>query len=830
MIEKARRLEADELTYVCDPGQLPFETTDELPDLMTVIGQERAVRAIDFGVQIPSYGFNIYAMGPSGTGRSTTVWKFLQRKAQEEPVPDDWCYVHNFADPRRPRAIRLPAGYGNQLRDDMAELVDDLQRAIPAALESEDHSRQVNAIVKEAGQARDEILEKLEQQVKRRGFTLVQTATGLGVAPVVDNQVLGPEQYRALDEDTRKRLDAEHPDLQQDLERAMRGLRALDKDTKERLRSLTREVADRVIGDYIDDLESQYARFESVLEYLKAVRRDIVENVADFRPEPEVEDEPESDGSEMVPPGEPLVPLERYRVNVIVDNSRTQGAPLIYETNPTYPNLVGRIEQEVRYGILTTDFTHIRAGALHRANGGYLVINAHDLLEAPLAWEALKRTVKNREIRTEVMPEVTPAIATTSLEPEAIPFRAKVILIGDWETYSVLFDMDSDFRKLFKVRADFATWMDRTPESIMQYAAFVASCVRSDGLLPFDRTAVAKIVEAGVQLVEHKERLSTRFATVVEVIQEASYWASRAGRSLVTAADVERTLEERRYRANYAQERWAKRILEGTVYILTDGQRVGQVNGLSIIEVADYEFGIPSRISAQTYMGRSGVVAIDREVNLAGNLHNKGLLTLQGYLGGKYARQKPLSLSASLTFEQNYDRIDGDSASCAELCALLSSLSSVPVRQDLAVTGSVDQEGRVQAIGGVVAKIEGFFDICLARGLTGQQGVIIPAANVRNLTLRSDVVQAVREGKFHVYAVDTIDQVLELLTGLPAGEPDAEGNYPPDSVHYRVQQRLLEMAEEKAGRDEEEEEETAEAAARADASDEDPLDDDGGDD
>jgi lon-related putative ATP-dependent protease len=797
MANQARELTPDELTFICDPNQFEFETTDSLPDLLRIIGQDRAVRAIDFGVEIPSYGFNVYAMGPAGTGKATTVRSFLDRRAGQEPTPEDWCYVNNFVDPKRPRAIQLPARYGNQLRDDMAEFIRDLQRAIPVAFDSDDYGRRAEAIVQEMEGARSEALKKLDAELGRRGFTMLQTATGLVIAPLVKGQVVSPEQYEQLPEDVRNRFEAQRQDLQHELDRTMRAVRALEKAAKEKVRALDCDVASSIVSDYIDDLEKKYATVApEVIEYLKEVRNGIVENVADFRPEAEPEESGQA--GTFPPPSKPGDPFARYLVNVVVDHSQCQGAPIVYESNPTYRNLVGRIEQEARFGALTTDFTHIRAGSLQRANGGYLVVNARDVLANPFAWDALKRTIKNQEIRTEMMEEDLPAAVTIALEPEPIPFRAKVILIGDTATYYMLYDLDEDFRKLFKVRADFGFTMDRSPEAMQSYAEFVASRVHADGLIPFDRTAVAKVIESGARLVEDKEKLATRFVDVVEVIQEASYWAGQNGSRTVTAADVDRAIEERRYRASYVKEELQKRILDGTIRIQTEGAATGQVNGLSVLSMAGYEFGVPARISAQTYVGKGNVIAIDREANLAGDIHNKGVLILQGYLGGKYARQKSLSLSASLTFEQNYEPIEGDSASSTELYALLSSLSGLPVRQDLAVTGSVDQQGHVQAIGGATFKIEGFFDLCRARGLTGAQGVLIPAANVRHLVLRNDVVQAVRESKFHIYAVETIDQGIELLTGAPAGEADTEGNYPEGTVNYLVQKRLLEMAKEKA--------------------------------
>ena len=810
MTGQARELAAEELTFVCDASQYEFETTDALPDLLTIIGQERAVRAIDFGIQIPTYGFNIYVMGAAGSGRSTTVMGFLNRTADKEPVPDDWCYVNNFKDPRRPRAIRLPAGLGMQLRDDMAEFISDLQRTIPGVFESDDYNQRSQTVVQEADGARNQVLAKLNALAEERGFRLVQTATGLVVAPVFEGQVVTSETYDKAPEATRKQWEAQHPDLQQELSRALREVRALEKAAREKLRALTREVADSVVGTHIDDLLDKYKTFDVDIGWLEEARKDNVDHVADFQSQSETTDA-QADESEAPAPEtsgqvEQATPnLNRYQVNVIVDHSRSKGAPVILETNPTYSNLVGRIEQEVRYGVMSTDFMHIQPGCLQRANGGYLVINARDLLEYPPAWDALKRTLRNQEIRTEAMSEVAPAVITTSLEPECIPFKAKVILIGDWSTYSMLYDLDDDFRKIFKVRADFGVSMERTQEAMQQYAQFIARRVRADGLLPFDRSAVARVVEVGTRQVEDKQKLSTRFSGVVEVIHEASYWATRNGQKVVTAADVERAVAEGRYRAGQMQELVRQQILEGTIHVDTDGVAVGQVNGLTVLEAADTEFAVPARISAQTYMGRGYVIVIDREANLAGNIHNKGVLILQGFLGARYARHKSLNLSASLTFEQNYDRIEGDSASSAELYALLSSLSGLPIRQDLAVTGSVDQQGRVQAIGAVSAKIEGFFDICRARGLTGSQGVLIPASNVRHVVLRQDVVEAVRAGKFHVYAVATVDEGIQLLTGAEAGEEDAQGEYPEGTVNNLVQKRLFEMAEEKSEKDEHDE-------------------------
>lgn len=826
-----RELTPDELTFVCDPNQFQFETTDDLPDVHQIIGQERAVRAIDFGVEIPSYGFNVYVMGPAGTGKMTAVHTFLDQRGRQEAVPDEWCYVNNYIDPKRPRAIRLPAGHGSRLQGDMAEFIRDLQRAIPAAFDSDDYQHRSEVILRKMEQTRDARLRELDAKVSPHRFTLLQTSLGLAVAPVIDGQVLNPEEYAQLPDEVRDQFETHRHDLQHELGHVMREIRALEKKAKGQLRALDREVADFVVGDYLGDLQEKYADFDEVIEYLQEVRQDIVDNVADFQQQRETGETTEASAAPPRPPGEPANPFARYLVNVVVDRSRSKGTPVIYATHPTYQKLVGRVEQVVRFGMLTTDFTHIRAGYLHQANGGYLVINAPDLLAHPFAWDALKRTIKNQEITTEMMDEPLPVTATIALEPEPIPFDAKIALVGDAYTYHMLFDLDEDFRELFKVRADFGYTMDRSPEAMESYAQFIASQVRSDGLLPFDRGAVARVIEFGAWVAEDKEKLATRFGDVMEVIQEAAHWAKGKGRQVVSAEDVDQALQERRDRASQLEERLRERILEGTIRIQTQGKVVGQVNGLSVLHTADYEFGIPSRISAQTYMGRGGVIAVDREAHLTGNIYNKAILILQGYLGGKYARQKALNLSASLTFEQNYERIEGDSASSAELYALLSSLSELPIRQDIAVTGSVDQQGRVQTIGGVTCKIEGFFDVCQASGLTGNQGVLIPSDNVRHLVLRSDVVQAVRDGKFHIYTVETIDQGIELLTGVPAGEADEKGDYPEGTVNYLVQRKLLEMAEEKNNKKEQGEDENngegeAPPSSEADQVDREPAEED----
>jgi len=791
MNEKAGELTADQLWAPCDPAMFDFETTATLEGEVTIIGQDRAVEAIDFGVGMTSFGFNIYALGYTGTGRATTIHTFLQRVAAGQPVPNDWIYVNNFVNPAQPRAIALPPGTAVQFQRDMQELVNDLQRDIPRAFESEDYEKQRERIVREMQEQRNEEFLRLERKVNERGFTLLKTAMGLSIAPVLNGQVVTPEAYQQLDEATRQGIEKRQELLQGEISEAMRRVRDLEKNAKRRLQDFDREVANFAVSHPIEELKHKYRGLEEVPDYLDEVLADIVNNVEGFKSQEEA-----TEGlAAAMQAGQREALLRRYTVNVIVDNSAQQGAPVVTEPNPTYGNLIGRIEHRAEFGALVTDFTMIKPGALHRANGGYLVVEMRGLLTNPLAWEALKRAIKSRSIRTEEMGAQFQLISTVTLEPEPIPLDVKVLLIGDPLTYYLLYEYDEDFRKLFKVKADFGADFDRTPETSHCYARFVAARCRQENLLPFEREAVARVVEYGSRLAEHQKKLSTRFGEIADLVREASFWARRAGRQQTTAADVQKAIDQKIYRSNRAEERIQEMIDEGTLRVDVTGEVVGQVNGLSVLALGDYSFGKPGRITARTYTGKMGVVSLDREAKLSGRIYDKGLLTLSGYLGGKYALKRPLSLSASISFEQLYEEVEGDSASSTELYALLSSLSGVPLKQGIAVTGSIDQQGNVQPVGGINEKIEGFFFTCQRKGLTGDQGVILPAQNVVNLMLRAEVRQAVAEGRFHLYPVRTVDEGIEILTGLPAGELQADGTYPPDSVHGRVMARLAEIAE-----------------------------------
>jgi lon-related putative ATP-dependent protease len=792
-------LSPEQLRLACDPAEFGCTTTEEVQPLDEIVGQPRATRAIDFGIEIQAYGFHIYALGPAGAGKTTTVRQFLERKAIGQPVPGDWVYVNNFTDPYRPRALHLPAGRGGALRQDMTALNRQIEAEIPRAFESEAYEDRRQQILNSFQEQRRTEFTKLEELANQRGFALLEAPMGVIVAPMLHGQVLTPDQYSALDPSAREQFESHRGELQQALERSVRVARDLEKEARARLQQLDREVASFAIGHLIDDLKEKYADCNGVPDFLEAVRQDIIDHIDDFR-QPE-----KPEGAPTMPAPTPSrSPTARYQVNLIVDSSQTKGAPVIVERNPTFANLIGRVEQRVEFGALVTDFTMLKGGALHRANGGYLILDAINVLKNPFAWDALKRSLRDGQVRPEEMAAELRALTTTTLEPEPIPLDAKVILIGDARTYYLLYELDEEFRELFKVLAEFDTEMPRVAENLAYYARFVAQRVREEKLHHFEAGALAQVIEESSRQVEDQQKLSTRFSDVADLLREASYWASENGHQYVTAADVQQTLNERIYRSNRIEERIREMIQDGSIRVDTEGAVLSQINGISILELGDYEFGKPSRITVATYAGKDGVINIEREVKLSGPIHDKGMLILQGYLGSKYAQQHPLSLSASVVFEQAYEEVEGDSASSTELYAILSSLAGLPIDQGIAVTGSVDQAGNVQPVGGATRKIEGFYDVCRVKGLTGKQGVIMPAQNVRNLMLRQDVVEAVRQGQFHIWPVRTIDDGISLLTGVPAGERQPDGSYPEGTVNARVTARLKELSE--IGKGEEEEE------------------------
>ena len=792
-------LETTALYQRCDPMQFTFATTTDLQDLTELIGQARAVEAVRFGIGIRREGFNLFALGPEGTGKYTVVRHYLERQAATQSPPSDWCYVHNFMESHKPNALRLPPGGGLQLRREMERLVGELRTAIPATFESEHYRRRRQDIEEEFRERQEKALTEVQRQAQERGLALMRTPMGLAFAPTRGGQVISPEDFQKLPPDEQSRVQGDVSMLQEELQKSLSQMPQWDRERRTKVEELEQEVGRYAVGGFMEELRRQYVELPEVVEYLGQVQHDIMENLEEFRrpsEAPEASPPIPSDGAPWRPPMPTgLAFFRRYQVNVLVDHTGTTGAPVIYEDHPRVQNLVGRIEHMAQLGALVTDFNLIKAGALHRANGGYLILDARKVLLQPFAWEELKRALSSEEIRIEVLGQTLSLISTVSLEPESIPLDVKVVLLGERLLYYMLSQLDPDFAELFKVAADFEDQMDRTPENHLLYARMIATMVRQEGLRPFDREAVARVIEQSARLAGDAERLSTHVRSIADLLREADYWAGEAQHSVVTAADVQRAIDAQVYRSDRVRERIQEEIQRGTILIDTQGAAVGQVNGLSVLTLGQFAFGRPSRITALVRLGRGEVIDIEREVALGGPIHSKGVLILSSYLGARYARDQPLSLSASLVFEQSYSGVEGDSASSAELYALLSALADLPIKQSLAVTGSVNQHGQVQAIGGVNEKIEGFFDICRAQGMNGEQGVLIPASNVKHLMLRPDVVEAVAAGHFHVYPVETIDQGIELLTGVPAGEPDETGAFPAGSVNQRVEARLRELAE-----------------------------------
>lgn len=794
-------LSPESLIRRCDPAVLDFQTTGDLPDIGEFIGQDRAIKAVEFGIGMSRHGYNIFALGPSGTGRHALVQRAVEQQAATEAPPHDWCYVNNFEQPYRPRVLCLPAGMGKELQKDVQRLVEELHNALSSAFENEEYQTRRQALEMEIQEQQQKALNELQEQSRERGLTLLRTPAGLVFAPYKEGNVLAPEQFEQLPKEEQDRLKAEVEVLQEQLQKVLIQAPRMERELRSRLDALNEEVSGFVLNELMDDFYQKYADQADVVSFLQALQKDVSENLRTFLGAEEKTQEPPMP---LLPNGMTASPLRRrYTVNLLVDASDLTGAPVIYENNPSYLNLVGRVEQMATMGALITDFTLIKPGGLHRANGGYLILDALKVLTSPYAWEGLKRALQFGEIRIESPVQMMSLTTTVSLEPEPIPLDVKVVLVGDRQTYYLLSQYDPDFNELFKVAADFGDELVRNRETELLYAKLIATVARRETLHPFDRSAVARIIEQSARMMGDSERLSMRIQMIVDLMEEADYWAQQAGAATVSAVHVQQAIDAQIYRSNRIQERMQETILRKTILVETEGAKVGQINGLSVIQLGTYAYGQPSRITATVHMGRGDVVNIEREVEMSGPIHSKGVLILSSLLRNRYATQRPLSLSASLVFEQSYAGVEGDSASSTELYALLSAIADVPIKQSLAVTGSVDQRGQVQAIGGVNEKIEGFFDLCKERGLTGDQGVLIPVANVKHLMLRQEVVDAAAAGQFHIYPVTTTDEGIELLTGMPAGEPDDEGNYPEGTVNFLVAHRLQEFAERRAALDEE---------------------------
>ena len=785
------RVDPTSLRRRLDPASLPFETTADVEPLAALVGQPRVADAIAFGVEIGGFGYNLFLAGSPGSGREETIRDYLERFAPSRKPAEDWVYVHDFDQPQRPHAIRLPPGRARELAADLNELIMSVRRQVGMAFESEGYEERRREALADVGRRRDAVLNEMRQFASDHSFALEATPNGLVAVPVLGDRPLTPEDIRLLTPERQAELQRNGAQVEEAVVAGLRRLQQLDRESTDQMRRVDREIATYAIDPLLHSLREKYRELPDVLAHLDRVREDIVANVPDLRPQ--------------APAAQPAgLPWEagageersnRYRVNVLVSNDAARGAPVVFEPNPTYYNLVGRVDYRGVFGALVTDFRQVRAGALHRANGGFLVLEVADVLRSPLAWEALKRALRARELRIESLGEQLSAVPTTSLAPEPIPLDVKVVLIGTTAVLNLLQGLDEDFGELFKVRVDFAPDMDWNDQHVHSYAAFISRHAREAGLRHFSRGAVARVVEQGARARDHQRKLSTRLHEIADLVTEASFWAGKANRDVVQAADVDEAVARRDGRSNLVEERLQELITERTIRIETEGRRIGQVNGLEVMELGDFHFGLPARVTARVAMGRGTVESIEREIDLSGPIHSKGFLILTGYLAGQYGQEWPLALRATLTFEQSYGGVDGDSASSTELYALLSALADLPLDQGIAVTGSVDQHGEVQAVGGVTDKIEGFFRVCRARGLTGRQGVAIPAANVPNLMLSAEVVGAVEEGRFHVWALRTIDEGMELLTGVSAGERQGDGTYPAATVHRLVQDRLRRYGE-----------------------------------
>ena len=783
-------LPAEKLRKVCDASFMHCETTQELAPLREIIGQERAVRALKFGIGIRERGFNIYVAGFPGTGRTTAVKNFVEEIARVEPVPPDWCYVNNFSNQYEPKAIKLPSGKGKGFRDDVKSLIENIRTALPKALESDDYTIKREATIRVLENQRKELIDQLNAKAQQEGFVIQSTPIGLLLIPVIKGKPISEEELITLPQKTKDAIQEKRERLESELRSTMRQFFDMEQKIHEELKKLNRDVALYAIGHLVDDLMEKYKDTPEATAYLRDVQNDILDNLSQFirRGEPQ----------QQLPFPVPWMreaPFKKYEVNLIVDNSNVKGAPVVMEFNPTYPNLFGRTEKEAQFGALVTDFTMIRGGALHKANYGYMIVPVEELLRNPFSYDGLKRALRNGHITIEEPEERYGFISTKGLKPQPIPLNVKVILIGDPYLYQQLFVLDMEFTELFKVKAEFDTTMHRTEENVQQYAAFVCTLCQKENLKHLDGSGLAKLVEHSSRLAEDQQKLSTRFAEIADTVREANFYATQENSSVVTGNHVKKAIEEKIYRSKLIQEKIQEMIERGILLIDTDNENVGQVNGLSVTGLGDFAFGSPSRVTASAGLGREGVVDIEREAKMGGPIHTKGVLILSGYLNEKYAQDKPLSLSARLVFEQNYGGVEGDSASSTELYAILSALSGLPIKQNLAVTGSVNQKGEVQAIGGVNEKIEGFFEVCKAKSFTGKQGVMIPESNVQNLMLKEEIVDVVKQEKFHIYPVKTIDEGIELLTGIKAGERQQDGTFENGTVNYKVDKHLKDMAE-----------------------------------
>jgi len=789
---KYQVLSYDQLKRNFDLKDFTYESTEAVPEIRGMFGQNRAIRAIEFGLNIDSPGYNVYVAGVSDTGRTSTVERILRELAAKKEAPGDWCYVNNFQDPDQPRSIALPSGKGKIWQKEMKDLLISLRTEIPKAFETKDYKERTSKISESYEEQKRQLFSDIEKKAQKKGFQIKRIPVGFAPIPLKNNgELLSEEEFHKLSLKERKRIEENMKTVQKNIKETFEQFNLLDRKSKEELTKFNKDMALSLVGYRIDILKANYKDYPDVLHYLDEVKTDLVDNVGDFL---RTKEEPSFLGVK-IPVQDSFI---RYEINVAVDNSHTKGAPVIMETNPTYSNMFGRVEKKAQLGALITDFTKIKAGSVLKANGGYLVVDAEGILRNPFVWDTLKRNLRNKETKIEEVAEQYAFLSSSALRPMPIPLDIKVIMIGRGEIFDLLHTYDDNFKKIFKIRADFDYETGMDDNAVIQCARFICKICNDEKLKHCDRTAIEAIMEYGSRLAADQDKLSLQFGKIANLLREANFWAKADKSTHVSRKYVEKALEEKEYRSSLLENKIQEMIERGSIYIDTEGEKVGQVNALSVYTYGEFSFGKPSRITAQTFMGNKGIINIEREAKLSGKTHDKGVLILSGYLGGKYGGRIPLSLSATLTFEQSYSFVEGDSASSTELFALLSSLSELPIKQSIAVTGSVNQHGEIQPIGGANQKIEGFFDVCQAKGITGKQGVIIPRSNIRNLTLKNKVIDAVREGKFHIYPISTIDEGIEILTGVEAGKRGKDGFFAENTVNGKVQNKLVYLMKEQA--------------------------------
>ncbi len=788
-MRRSNELLPRDLKDICNPNLFKFETTKELVDTTDLIyGQERGIRALNFGLDIDIKGYNIYLEGPSGVGKTMYTKKFLKARAEKDKIPNDWCYIYNFEDPNAPVAISFPAGQGKVFKETMESFVKDIRKDIKKTFNNDDFEKEKKVIKQQYDQKRDNLLEKLNKRTIVQGFQVKSTENGMYMMPVLDGKTLAEDEFDNLDENIKKEFEERSNLVQEQIFEALSEMKVIEKEAEMKIEEWQANIALMTINVHINSVKANYKRNKKISTYLDGIKKDILKNIGKF-----LEPDPDPKTPQQLQPGQrPEIrePWLNYRVNLLVDNSKLEGAPVIMDTNYSYNNIFGGLEYENQYGMLKTDFTMIKPGLLHLANGGYIMFQAKDLLANSVCYEALKKFLRIKEIAIENVVDQRSSMMMVSLKPEPIPLDLKVLIVGNSNIYHTLLSMDDDFRKLFKIKVEFEEDAPKTTENIERLSNFVRSFCVQEGLLDLDKEAMAKVIEFSSKLAGDKEKLSTQFSEIGEIVGEASAWAKLDKVKIITKEYVQKAFDERIDRIKKYDTKYLQMIKEEALLIETEGYKVGQINGLTVITIGDYSFGKPAKITANTYMGKEGVVNIEREVEMSGSSHSKGILILTGYLGEQFAQDMPLSLTASVCFEQLYGGVDGDSASSTEAYAILSSLSGIPINQSIAVTGSVNQKGEIQPIGGVNEKIEGFYQICKMRGFNGQHGVIIPAQNVRNLHLSDEVIDSVRKGKFHIYSVRTIDEGIEILTGVPAGKKDKNGNFPLGTINYLVNERL----------------------------------------